>query len=104
MSQTVNVPLVVLYRTITLLRFNDYFSFEYSINSAIIATIYNLKCKLNWLSNYVEEKDMLLSTFKKYVNRHIPNNKFYIHQNKAKLIQMNSMLLMIMDHPLLNQR
>ena len=78
MSHTVNFPLVVLYRTITLLRFNDYFSFEYSINSAIIATIYNPKCKLNWLSNYVEEKDMLLSTFKKYVNRHIPDNEFYI--------------------------
>ena len=56
MSQTVNFPLVVLYRTITLRRFNDYFSFEYSINSAIIATIYNPKCKLNWLRNYVEEK------------------------------------------------
>ena len=51
MSQTVNFPVVVVYRTITLLRFNDYFSFEYSINSAIIATIYNPKCKLNWLSN-----------------------------------------------------
>ena len=56
MSQTVNFPMVVLYRTIKLFRFNDYFSFEYSINSAIIATIYNPKCKLNWLSNYVEEK------------------------------------------------
>ena len=30
-------------------RFNDYFSFEYSINSAIIVTISNPKCKLNWL-------------------------------------------------------
>ena len=78
MSQTVNFPVVVLYRTITLCRFNDYFSFEYSINSAIIATIYNPKCKLNWLSNYVEEKDMLLSIFKKYVNRHIPDNEVYI--------------------------
>ena len=28
-------------------RFNDYFSFEYSINSAIIVTISNPKCKLN---------------------------------------------------------
>ena len=28
MSQTVNFPVVVLYRTITLRRFNDYFSFE----------------------------------------------------------------------------
>ena len=36
------------------------FSFEYSINSAIIATISNPKFKLNWLSNYVEEKDMLI--------------------------------------------
>ena len=59
-------------------RFNDYFSFEYSINSAIIVTISNPKFKLNWLSNYVEEKDMLLSTFKKYVNRHIPDNEVYI--------------------------
>ena len=59
-------------------RFNDYFSFEYSINSAIIVTIFNNKFKLNWLSNYVEEKDMLLSTFKKYVNRHIPDNEVYI--------------------------
>ena len=59
-------------------RFNDYFSFEYSINSAIIVTISNQKFKLNWLSNYVEEKDMLLSTFKKYVNRHIPDNDVYI--------------------------
>ena len=78
MSQTVNFLVVVLYRTITLHRFNDYFSFEYSMNSAIIATIYNLKWKLNWLSNYVEEKDMFLSTFKKYVNRHIPDNEVYI--------------------------
>ena len=59
-------------------RFNDYFSFEYSINSAIIVTISNPQFKLNWLSNYVEEKDMLLSTFKKYVNRHIPDNEVYI--------------------------
>ena len=57
-------------------RFNDYFSFEYSINSAIIVTISNPKFKLNWLSN--NEKDMLLSTFKKYVNRHIPDNEVYI--------------------------
>ena len=59
-------------------RLNDYFSFEYSINSAIIATISNPKFKLNWLSNYVEEKYMLLSTFRKYVNRHIPDNEVYI--------------------------
>ena len=86
-------------------RFNDYFSFEYSINRAIIVTISNPQFKLNWLSNYVEEKDMLLSTFKKYVNRHIPDNEVYITTpEQAKLIQMNSMLLMIMDHPLLNQR
>ena len=83
MSQTINFPVVVLYRTITLRRLKDYFSFEYAINSAIwhyniIATIYTPKCKLNWLSNYVEEKDMLLSTFKKYVNRHIPDNEVYI--------------------------
>ena len=78
MSQTVNFPVVVLYRNITLRRFNDYFSFEYSINSAIIATIYNPIYKLNWLSYYVEEKDILLSTFKKYVNRHIPDNEVYI--------------------------
>ena len=58
-------------------RFNDYFSFEYSINSAIIVTISNPKFKLNWLSNYVEEKDMLLSIFKKYV-RYIPDNEVYI--------------------------
>ena len=37
-------------------RFNDYFSFEYSINSAIIATISNPKFKLN----YVEEKDVVI--------------------------------------------
>ena len=59
-------------------RFKDYFSFEYSINSAIIVTISSPKCKLNWLSNYVEEKYMFLSTFKKYVNRHIPYNEVYI--------------------------
>ena len=61
-------------------RFNDYFSFEYSINSAIIVIISNPKFKLNWLSNYLEEKDMLLSTVKKYVrpNRHIPDNEVYI--------------------------
>ena len=60
-------------------RFNDYFSFEYSINSAIIVTISNPKFKLNWLSNYVEEKYMLLSTFnRRYVNRHIPDNDVYI--------------------------
>ena len=47
---------------------------------------------------------MLLSTFKKYVNSHIPDNEVYITTpDKSKLIQMNSMLLMIMDHPLLNQ-
>ena len=44
-----------------------------------LVTIANPIFKLNWLSNYVEEKDMLLSTFKKYVNRHIPDNEVYIN-------------------------
>ena len=29
------------------------------------------------MKNNVEEKDMLLSTFKKHVNRHIPDNEVY---------------------------
>ena len=62
-------PLLDVLKELLKRRFNDYFSFEYSINSPIIATISNPQCKLNWLSNYVEEKDMLLSTFKKYITR-----------------------------------
>ena len=38
----------------------------------------SIRAALNWLSNYIEEKDMLLYTFKKYVNRHIPDNEVYI--------------------------
>ena len=41
-------------------RFNDYLLFDYSINNVIIATISNHKCKLNWLINYAEEKDVVI--------------------------------------------
>ena len=91
-------------------RFNDYFSFDYSINSATIAIISNPKYKLNWLSNYAEERDMLSSTFKHYVNRHIPDNEVYIttpEQSEANSFEFYDidmiLILMIMYHPLLNQ-
>ena len=47
---------------------------------------------------------VVIPTCKQDVNRHIPYNEVYITTPEhSESIQMNSMLLMIIDHPFLYQ-